>query len=128
VIADTNAHRILRVSATGATRVIAGSRTFVAASPRRRAVQAPTAVLTRTSWGVRKGCRLRPRYRATVSAPGYLKRWDGKALWNGGVRPFLRRFKTRAVDFGYGRHRVYFWTTKTSFSEATLVVRRPACR
>jgi NHL repeat len=132
LIADTNGHRILRVSAAGQVRVIAGAPASVASARTRTAAGGPTAVLTRSSWAVRRGCSLHAKYRTSIKGIAHLERGDGARVWSGGVTTYQHPFNTPKVRLGYGKHRVYFWVTyggtDTPPARAKLRVRHGQCR
>jgi DNA-binding beta-propeller fold protein YncE len=130
LVADTNAHAVLKLSADGSLARVAGAPRKAAEDPPTATVATRTAYLTRRNYRVRRGCRLPAKYNTTVNGKGHFWRGDNRQVWNGQIKLTGGRFKTRPVRLRRGTHIVYFWASYgpgkdlTSAGEYKLRVRR----
>lgn len=130
LIADTNAHAILRVDADGGLTKIAGAERAVA----RRNDLAPLATLssylTHEPLSVHRGCRLRLRYATSRDATGLLARRKG-LIWHGRITYWYGSRWTAPIHFKPGTYNVWFWARDAGetapLSQTTLTVRQAKC-
>jgi hypothetical protein len=132
LIADTNAHAVLRVDAEGDLVKVAGARRRVSARSAVALTAALRTYLTQKPLDVRRKCRLTIHYQTSQAATGYLVRGNGDELWHGPITYPGGTVKTGAITLANNTYTVWFYGrrsggAKSPGDDAKLKVHGPKC-